>query len=344
MTDAPEPPDTVIEAFALDPASIEPIASGHINRSFFARRETGSACVLQHVNAIFPPGIHADIEAVTRHLQAKGLVTPRLLTTRDGQRCLETGAGVWRLLTRIPGTTHESLSSMRQAREAGRVLGAFHRALADFTAPLTSSRPPVHDLPRHLAHLERVLAARAAHQAAGRVAVIARELQRLAAELALAPAAPPRLVHGDPKISNVIFDGDRAVCLIDLDTLTRMPVALEIGDAMRSWCNLAAEDAPKARVSLPRFEAALSGYAESSGDLLAAEEWRAVPEATFAISIELAARFAADALEESYFAWDRRRFADASAHNLARAAAQLALAQSIRDALPGLRASVMTHL
>ena len=38
-------------------------------------------------------------------------------------------------------------------------------------------------------------------------------------------------------------DADRALCLIDLDTLAHMPVALELGDALRSWCNPATEDA-----------------------------------------------------------------------------------------------------
>ena len=52
-------------------------------------------------------------------------------------------------------------------------------------------------------------------------------------------------MHGDPKISNLMFarDSDRGLCLIDLDTLGPMPIALELGDALRSWCNPAAEDA-----------------------------------------------------------------------------------------------------
>jgi Ser/Thr protein kinase RdoA (MazF antagonist) len=338
------PPETVIDAYALDPASIEPITSGHINRSFFARRTDDIECVLQRVNAIFPPEIHADIEAVTRHLKARGLVTPLLVPTREQRRYVETGGAVWRLLTRIAGTTREALSSSAEAREAGRVLGAFHRAVADFEQPLANQRPGVHDLPGHLARLRRVQTAHASHPAQTRVARLARDIESLAAGLAPVPASAPRLVHGDPKISNVIFEGDRAVCLIDLDTIGRLPIALELGDALRSWCNLAAEDVPEARISLERFDAALAGYRQAAGGLLAAAEWRAVPEATLAIAVELAARFAADALEESYFAWDRRRFASASAHNLARASAQLALAASIRRALPAMREIVVTHL
>ena len=73
----------------------------------------------------------------------------------------------------------------------------------------------------------------------------------LAERLPVLPAAADRVVHGDPKISNIVFarDTNRAVCLIDLDTLTRMPVALELGDALRSWCNPVSEDAATAAFS-----------------------------------------------------------------------------------------------
>jgi Ser/Thr protein kinase RdoA (MazF antagonist) len=146
-------------------------------------------------------------------------------------------------------------------------------------------------------------------------------------------------VHGDPKISNVMFatHAERALCLIDLDTLARMPVALEVGDALRSWCNPATEDAADARFVRPLFAAAVEGYAAAARGLLAREEWSAIPDGTLAITVELAARFCADALRESYFRWDERRYPSASAHNQARARAQLGIAESLRAQLPALR-------
>jgi hypothetical protein len=43
------------------------------------------------------------------------------------------------------------------------------------------------------------------------------------------------------------------------------------------------------------------------------------------ISLELAARFLADALQESYFGWNRERFSSAGEHNLVRARGQWSL-------------------
>jgi len=153
----------------------------------------------------------------------------------------------------------------------------------------------------------------------------------LAASLPALPQTPDRAVHGDPKISNVLFDAEtgKAVCLIDLDTLSRMPLALELGDALRSWCNPAGEDSATATLNTVLYRSALSGYAPEAKIFITEAEWRGFPAATLRITVELAARFCADALEERYFGWDQKRFGSASAHNRARAAAQLHLAESI---------------
>ena len=51
--------------------------------------------------------------------------------------------------------------------------------------------------------------------------------------------------------------------------------------------------------------------------------------ATRTILVELAARFCADALNESYFAWDARRYASRGEHNEVRAKGQLAVLRSL---------------
>jgi hypothetical protein len=128
-------------------------------------------------------------------------------------------------------------------------------------------------------------------------------------------------------------NADRALCLIDLDTLSWMPVALELGDALRSWCNPATEDASNARFVPSFFEAAIEGYAEAADGFLEPVEWRSIPAGTLTITVELAARFCADALRERYFGWDRNRYPSASAHNQARTRGQLQVAETLRAEL-----------
>jgi aminoglycoside phosphotransferase (APT) family kinase protein len=141
----------------------------------------------------------------------------------------------------------------------------------------------------------------------------------------------PRVCHGDLKFSNLLFAdheppaSERAVCLIDLDTVGPLSLAYELGDAWRSWCNRAGEDTTVARLDLDVMRASLEGYREGLGGGLDAETRHALVLGVEWVSLELAARFAADALVESYFGWDARRFPGRGEHNLVRARGQWAL-------------------
>ncbi len=137
------------------------------------------------------------------------------------------------------------------------------------------------------------------------------------------------------KFNNILFagrqppDDTRAVCLIDLDTCGPQSLAYELGDAWRSWCNRAGEDDVDARLDLDVFRASLDGYLAGLGRPLAADERSGLLLGVEWISLELAARFAADALAESYFGWDATRFPGRGEHNLVRARGQWSLHQAL---------------
>ena len=330
------PPAEVLQAFGLSQPHCERITSGHINLTWRVSPRVGApaaqTCVLQRVNPVFPPAVQHDIVAVTAHLRACGVRTLELLETAAGAPFLERDGEVWRLTRFIEGTTHERVATAAQAREAGRTLGEFHRALQSFEGTLSGARPSVHDLSRHLRNLDAALAAHRGHRHFAAIDRIAARIVEAAAEVRDHPPTAAALVHGDPKISNVMFAGETAVCLIDLDTLGTMPVELEIADALRSWCNTAAEDSPASRCSTEFLAAACEGYGHIDEELAVM-----LPDVTAQIAVELAARFCADALAESYFGWDASRFESASAHNMARCDAQLALAADILGQRPTLR-------
>ena len=323
-------PDT-LAALGLSGAGLVRLEAGLINTTWLATPTGGDPCVLQAVNSIFPPAINADIDIVTRHLERQGVTTPRLIPLPGGSLWLEAQKTVWRLLTFVPGETYERLPGPDHAREAGAMLGRFHAALADFDYEFVNARLGVHDLDHHIGGLREALATHEGHASFAAVEPIGSAILSLAASLPALPAAPDRTVHGDPKISNVVFAADtgKAICLIDLDTLARMPLALELGDALRSWCNPSGEDSATATLNTVLYRSALAGYAPEVEPFITQDEWHGFPAAMLRITVELAARFCADALEERYFGWDADRFASASAHNQARAASQLHLAETI---------------
>ena len=335
------PPDAVLEAYGLARGSLARAPSGLINPTWFAQSLHGAALVLQRVSPLFTAEVNMDIAAVTEHLARKGVLTPRLVPTRGGDLWFDNQGTLWRVLTRIEGVCRDALESPAQAREAGRVVAVFHRAVSDLDYSFKHRRPGVHDTPRHLRTLREALVEHRGHRHFDAIAPLAERVLEAAATLPPVPPTADRIVHGDPKISNLIFasDSDRALCLVDLDTVSRMAVALELGDALRSWCNPAHEDAAGARFDRALFDAAILGYAEAAAGFLTPDEWSAIPRGTLTITVELASRFCADALRESYFGWNRARYESSSAHNQARTVGMLALAAGIRAELPGLEES-----
>lgn len=338
-------PDAVRGAFAelSGPLEVRPLSSGLLHRSLHVRSARGDF-VLQRVSEVFSPAIHENIDVVSRHLAARGVPCPRLLPTRAGALFAALGeAGRWRLMPHLGGVSFDALQSPAQARSAATLVGRFHAALDDFDAPLAPMGIPFRDTPRYLAQLERAQSDRAGHRLAREVSAVAAAVRAGLDRLGPPPEAPERVIHGDLKISNLLFEGpepparDRALALIDLDTLMRAPLWSEWGDAWRSWCGVE-EDVGKAdRASestgpragrgfdLEAFGASVEGFREGYGRPIPPAERASLVTATERLALELAVRFLTDALEERYFAWDPARHPSAGDHHLARARGQLAL-------------------
>ncbi len=326
--------DEAIRAWtAGDPVSTIPLDGGLINQTWRVDRGGAGPMVLQRLNTdIFVPEVHHDIDAVTRHLAAHGLPTTRLVPTAAGELWhTDPEGGVWRCLTWVGDRTVTRLADPADARAAGELAARFHAALDDFSWTFRSVRPGAHDTPAHMAHLARAVGAGRGHRLYDAVAPLADQL--LGRWASWDGVIPPntRVVHGDLKIANVRFTGPQATCLVDLDTLQHGSLQIELGDALRSWCNTASEDAVDALRDLDLLGAALTGYAAGAREREPTEqEWASLLPGLERISLELAARFARDALEESYFGWNPR-FGGRGEHNLLRARGQLSLAAAARS-------------
>ncbi|MEO0059284.1 MAG: hypothetical protein RLZZ312_931 [Bacteroidota bacterium] len=57
---------------------------------------------------------------------------------------------------------------------------------------------------------------------------------------------PIRIIHADPKISNILFDKkNKGLAIIDLDTAMQGTILYDFGDMIRSYSNLLKEDDPR---------------------------------------------------------------------------------------------------
>lgn len=348
-------PVAVLEAFGLEAYSSERELGGLINRTFLARDPAGQfRAVVQRLHPIFAAEVNIDIEAVTEHLARAGMVTPRLVRTRDGARWFEHDGGVWRALTYVEGVTLHRMPDVAHARAAGELVGRFHLAMRDLQHTFAFQRVNVHDTTGHLRKLAQAARGGAAPPApatpsSGNAALtaeateLARRILDAGARLPPLGDLPRRVMHGDLKVSNVRFappPAVTAICLIDLDTLGPQNIAYELGDGLRSWCNPEGEDTSETRFELAIFAAALEGYAAGAAGLLSAAEIEAILPGLETDCLELAARFCVDVFEDRYFGWNPDRFSSRRQHNLVRAQGQLALALAVGASRPSARAAV----
>ncbi|MGZ8217501.1 phosphotransferase enzyme family protein [Methylomagnum sp.] len=322
---------------------VEPLGRGLINDTYLVS-DAARRFVLQRINArVFPdpPAVMANLRALSDHARRRpvdpsGWRLPDIIPTRAGGDFHRDGAGdYWRSLSFIDGTRGlDRLANEGQAEQVGRALGRFH-ALANGLNPgaLRDTLPGFHIAPAYLARFDAIATRprRAPDSAELRAALDFVETRRaMVGVLEDAKARDElklRVIHGDPKLDNVLFDqsGRRAVSLIDLDTVKPGLIHYDLGDCLRSCCNRRGEQAAEAPVfDLEVCRAILWGYAAEASGFLSAADWDYLYAAIRLLPFELGLRFLTDHLAgDVYFK------VDWPGQNLARARVQFGLVVSV---------------
>ncbi|MCP5056740.1 MAG: aminoglycoside phosphotransferase family protein [bacterium] len=327
-----------------------PLGNGHIHATFGVDVETDDgprAIVLQRLNTeVFkgPEALMENMQRVARHGGVSAWV-PELLATQEGKVLLRTPEGeVWRAWERVRNTeSFDLVENVTVAREIGRAFGAFVSGLADLPGPpLHATLPDFHDTAARLETLETAIA----EDRVGRVTEVGPEIEGLRSRAPLARALaqgalPERVIHGDTKANNVLFDRatGRAVAVVDLDTVMSGLLAWDFGDLVRSAGNAALEDeADLAKVSLriDVFGALADGWFETAGALMTPAERASLAVGPQVMTYELAVRFLTDFLDgDRYF-----RIRD-PAHNLRRTRVHLRLLASMESQHQAMEAALV---
>lgn len=345
------PPADIAEQFELAgrPREARPFGSGNIHQTFLLTTDADELVLLQKLNPDvfrFPDRIMQNLSLVNHHMateiRKQGLDRtqwhlPQIIRTRNGRDYHTAVDGsCWRALDFIRQTvTLDSIQTPQQAEQAGLALGRFHRLTHNLDpSELHDPLPGFHDTPRYLEHYDQVL--RTHRCAPGEVANYCRrviEAHRHSVSI-LEDARKTgqiriRCMHGDPKVSNILFDekSGGAVALVDLDTVKPGLIQYDIGDFFRSACNPAGEEAENPDTvlfDLQLFKNGLTGYMSEMTSLMTDNDRTLVFDAIRVMTLELGIRFFTDYLEGNvYF---NTRF---ETQNLNRAVVQLKLFENI---------------
>jgi len=258
------------------------------------------------------------------------------MPTKDGRDFyVDADGAFWRALSFIREAAPLSrISSLDDAREVGRALGTFHWLVSD-PAPglLHDTLPGFHNVEHYLKQYDEAIAeGQGIEEGDGFCRQFIADRRRWAPVLEKSRRQNKltvRVIHGDPKISNIMADRatGMAVSIIDLDTVMPGLVQYDIGDCLRSCCNTMDEDsAEHASVSfdLQRCEAVLSGYAGTACRFLSSADFDYLFDGIRLIPFELGLRFYTDFLKSNvYFK------VSSPEQNLNRALVQFKLAESI---------------
>jgi Ser/Thr protein kinase RdoA (MazF antagonist) len=331
-----------------------PLRTGHINDTHLMHMEGGSQhpeYVLQRINTdIFKnvDKLMENIWRVTSHLQHKiddnsysgeKLGTLQLVKTTDNQLFFEdTKGNCWRCFVYCPHHTADCTQfTPALAQEGGRALGVFQSMLADLPAEsLYQTIPDFHNLSYRLSQFNEALQKNPCQRVAGVGAAI--EAIRCRADemllvhrLGREGKIPLRITHNDTKLNNILFDQqEKALCLVDLDTVMPGYVHFDFGDAIRTLASTTGEDDPELDeidVDLDLYKSFAQGYLSVMKNVLTTTEIASLAFSARLMTYIVAVRFLTD-----YLLGDTYYKTDYPTHNLVRTRNQLALLQAMEAA------------
>ncbi len=340
-------------------AAIREFGAGNVNDTFLV--STGSngenRFILQRINLqVFPwpELIMQNLRTLTDHvskrlthnpLAGRRWETPRILLTGDSSdHWIDPGGSFWRAMSFIEDSeSFDTVLDAGHATEVGFAIGLFHALVSDLPADrLKDTLEGFHITPLYLLRYERVLAGSgvASSPDTGFCMDFIDRRKGFAPVLENAKAdgtLPLRIIHGDPKVSNVMIDTGTglAVSLVDLDTVKPGLVHYDIGDCLRSCGNPLGEDpgAPdRVRFEPELCKAVLQGYFSVAKGFLTRCDYEFIYDSIRLIAYELGVRFFTDYLEgDVYFKVKDRE------HSLRRALVQFRLTESIESQAQDLR-------
>lgn len=322
-----------------------PITDGLINSTYSVEVVEGAQrkkYILQKINILVfknPKAIQSNIVLVSSFLKSNNYPHPvlELCVTAEGNNEINFEGDSWRMMAQIENSyTVNVVENPKQAFQVGAFFGTFYRyfenidtqqiqvVLPDFLD--TQSRIDAFQLALQSANSDRLIKA----QEQIEWMVKHKDLPQKWIQLQQQKELPIRLIHADPKISNVLFDATthQPKAIIDWDTLMLGTILYDYGDMIRSYTNTKLEDDPNPEgvFNVAIYKALTEGFLSETRSLLTDIEKEFMSYAPQVIVYIQALRFLTDFLNgDTYY------HCNYPEQNLNRTKNQINLLQQILD-------------
>ena len=329
----------ILEQYGFDVTDcrMRQYGNGLINKTWLLEyRSLGF--ILQEINQqVFhsPVDIAYNLKLITDHLEEvhPGYLFVAPLLTPQGANMVQCQGGYFRIFPFVQHShTSDVVETPEEAYEAAKQFAGFTRNLCGLDPnKLKVTIPHFHDLTLRYLQFELALLhgdPTRIKQAKSLITFIT-DHRKISGEFEYHRAdLKIRCMHHDTKISNVLFDGNnRALCVIDLDTVMPGYFTSDVGDMMRTYlCPVSEEEADLSKICIRRefYTAIVEGYIEAMKDeLRESEKEHFILSGKFMIYMQ-AIRFLTDHLNgDIYYG------AKYEGHNLVRAANQVELLERL---------------
>lgn len=309
--------------------SCEPYGSGLINRTYVAVYNEGGKRVryiVQRINTnLFKnvDGLMNNIKIVTEFNRAEivkrggdpNRESLTLVPTENGGTYFRTEEGdCYRVYVFIENAKgYDVVEKPEHFYESAVAFGKFAMLLDRFdSSKLFEVLPDFHNTVKRFGNFKKSLEADKFNRAKDvkkeiEFALNREKITHTIVDLLASGKMPSRVTHNDTKLNNVLIDTrtDKAVSVIDLDTMMPGSICYDFGDSIRFGCNPCLEDTPeteKVIFNMPLFETYTKGYLSVFGDTITDIERKNLPMGAILMTYECGIRFLTDYLDgDVYF-------------------------------------------
>ena len=317
---------------------ITTLGNGLINDTFLVTTSK-EQFVLQRINSqIFPQPdwVMQNLLLLCQHIRQKKtaeikLKVPTILKTNDQKIFyIDEKNAYWRALEYIKDSaSKELIQNQKEAEQVGFALAHFHRLFSNASIELFhDTLPGFHITPRYFQYYQHIKKQYQGTCDSDKIQWCQEFIAEFREKIHILEKArqqgllSDRIIHGDPKLNNFLFDiqSNKIVSLIDLDTVKPGLVHYDIADCLRSCCHINNSNT----FDLELCGIILNSYLQEAGVFFTNHDYQFLYPAIQLIPFELGLRFFTDYLEgNQYF---KVTFPE---QNLNRAIAQFYLCESI---------------